>query len=139
MKGGIIKKTFCIKGAFYKSHVFPGLNEYIAQLGRHPKAGNRMKQEMMMVAINAIQTELRGWKTDKPVIIHYEFGEPNKGRKRDVMNVFAFADKVIEDALVKVGTITDDNPAYVKNTTHTFVYTPDTYIFVCIEELESTT
>lgn len=135
MKGGIIKKTFCIKGEFYKTHTFPGLNEYIAQLGRHPKAGNRMKQEMMMVAINSIQTQLGRWKTDKPVIIHYQFCEPNKGIKRDVMNVFSFADKVIEDALVKAGVIQDDNPKYVRNTTHDFVYGPEPYIIVCIEEL----
>ncbi len=135
MKGGDIKQAFYIKGAYYKTHTFPGLNEYIAQLGRHPKAGNRMKQEMMMVAINAIQTTLGRWKTEKPVILHYQFCEPIKGRKRDVMNVFAFADKVIEDALVKVGTIPDDNPAYVKNTTHEFVYGSEPYILVCIEEL----
>ena len=78
MKGGIIKKTFCIKGEFYKNHTFPGLNEYIAQLGRHPKAGNRMKQEMMMVAINAIQTQLGKWKTEK---VHSCPSDPGSDRR----------------------------------------------------------
>lgn len=50
---------------------------------------------------------------DKPVIIHYSFFEPN--RLRDVGNVLAGADKVIEDALVKCGILPDDGQKWVRN------------------------
>lgn len=53
------------------------------------------------------------------------------------MNIFSFADKVIEDALQKCGVIKDDDPRYVKNTTHEFFYTDGTpRIEVSIEEID---
>ena len=52
------------------------------------------------------------------------------------MNVFSFADKVIEDALVKCGVLSDDDPSHMKNTTHVFEYTSGVpFIEVMIEEL----
>lgn len=124
---------FTINGQFYKDRTFPGLNEYIAELGKNPKAGGRLKSEYMMIACNAARRDLKRFHTDRPVILHYRFYEPVKGRKRDVMNVFSFADKVIEDALVKCKFIPDDNPAYVKNTTHEFFYSDAPRIEVEIE------
>ena len=71
------------------------------------------------------------------MILHYKFYEPQKGQKRDYMNIFSFADKVIEDALQKCGVIKDDDPRYVKNTTHEFFYTDGTpRIEVSIEEID---
>ena len=77
--------TFEIRGKFYKGHCFPGLNEYIKEIGKNPKAGNRMKQEYQMIACNAIRIGLKRFKTDKPIILHYVFKEPKKGNKRDRM------------------------------------------------------
>lgn len=115
--------TFEIRGKFYKGHCFPGLNEYIKEIGKNPKAGNRMKQEYQMIACNAIRIGLKRFKTDKPIILHYVFKEPKKGNKRDRMNVFSFADKVIEDALQRTGVIPNDDPEHIANTTHEFEYT----------------
>lgn len=130
-------KAFVIKGKYHKEKTFPGLNEYIAALGTNPRKGGRMKVEYEMIACNAIRRELKRWKTEKPVILHYKFYEPQKGQKRDYMNIFSFADKVIEDALQKCGVIKDDDPRYVKNTTHEFFYTDTTpRIEVVIEEID---
>lgn len=52
------------------------------------------------------------------------------------MNVFSFADKVIEDALQKCDVIVNDDPAHVVNTTHEFEYTSGIpSIIVRIEEV----
>lgn len=127
---------FTIKGTFYKDRTFPGLNEYIAELGKNPKAGGRIKKEYMMIACNAIRRDLGRYQALNPVILHYSFYEPQKGRKRDLMNIFSFADKVIEDALVKCNIIKDDSPLYLVNTTHEFFYSEDPKIVVFIEELK---
>lgn len=132
----MVNHTFEIRGKFYKGHCFPGLNEYIQAIGANPKKGNRMKQDYQMIACNAIRLCLKRFKTDKPIILHYTFKEPEKGNKRDRMNIFSFADKVIEDALQKCGVIANDDPAHVENTTHEFVYTKgEPAIIVAIEEL----
>lgn len=115
--------TFEIRGRYYKGHCFPGLNEYIHEIGRNPRMGNKLKQEYQMIACNAIRLGLKRFKTKNPIILHYTFMEPEKGNKRDVMNIFSFADKVIEDALQKCGVIEDDDPEHVLNTTHVFSYT----------------
>lgn len=129
-------RKFMIRGLYYKDRTFPGLNEYIAELGRNPRAGGRIKKEYMMIACNAIRRDLGRFCTDRPVILHYTFYEPKKGVKRDVMNVFSFADKVIEDALVKCKVLPDDNPKYVRNTTHIFLYSDSPGIEVGIEEID---
>lgn len=127
---------FVIKGTFYKEKTFPGLNDYISELGRNPRAGNRMKQDYMVIASNAIRRELKRYKATGPVILHYAFYEPLKGHERDAMNIFSFADKVIEDALVKCKVLADDNQSCVKNTTHEFYKSNDPRIEVWIEELK---
>lgn len=128
---------FVIAGTFYKDRTFPGLNEYIAELGRNPRAGGQIKRDYMIVASNAIRRDLKRYKTSQPVILHYKFYEPKKGQKRDVMNIFSFADKVIEDAIVKCGVIPDDDPVHVVNTTHKFFYSDNPRIEVEIEEVTS--
>lgn len=127
---------FVIKGAYYGDKTFPSLNDYIHQLGTNPKAGGRMKKEYSMIACNAIRLGLKRFQTTKPVILHYRFYEPLKGQKRDVMNVFSFADKVIEDSLIRCGVIQNDSPQFVKNTTHEFYYADEPRIEVEIEELD---
>lgn len=127
-----------IKGDFYKKtgKTFPSLNDLLREYGKNPKAGSRMKLQYEMIVIDAIRVQLRGKKAQHPIVIHYNFYEPAKGQKRDVMNVFTFADKITEDALVKCGVIPDDNPLFVKNTTHEFHFTNDVpFIEIYIEEI----
>lgn len=127
--------NFTIKGAFYKDKTFPSLNDYIHQLGTNPHAGGKMKRDYSIIACNSIRLALKRSKTENPIILHYRFYEPLKGQKRDLMNVFSFADKVIEDSLIKCGVIPDDSAEYVKNTTHEFYYDKEPRIEVEIEEL----
>lgn len=128
--------TFKIDGKYYKEKCFPGLNDYLHEIGRNPLAGGRMKDKCMNIAIASIRRDLRGSKVKPPVKLHYIFYEPIKGQKRDVMNIFAMADKCIEDALVKTKVLEDDSPKYVLNTTHEFRYANDPGIVVIIEEVE---
>lgn len=133
-----MKKTFEIRGAFYGEKTFPSLNNYLAEVGKNPKAGGRLKRQYVMIATNAIRRDLKRWKTSKPVILHYTFAEPQKGAKRDRGNIFGLADKFIEDALRDCKVIPDDGPQYVVNFTHDFIYTAGTpYIRVEIEEVET--
>lgn len=127
---------FEIRGRFYGDKTFPSLNDLLRTYGANPKKGSRMKLDYELYALNAIRTQIRGYKAEHSVIIHYEFYEPSRGQLRDVMNVFSFADKVIEDALVKAKVISDDNPLFVINTTHEFHFTEEVpYISVTIEEV----
>ena len=134
----ITRPYFVIKGCFCGDKTFPSLNQYIAELGRNPKAGGRYKKQYVMIAANAIRRDLKRWKTSKAVILHYTFAEPKKGVKRDLGNIFSCADKFIQDALRDCKVIPDDSPQYVVNFTHEFLYTAGTpYIRVEIEELEN--
>ena len=117
---------FEIKGKYWKNEkTFPGLNDYIHELGRNPKAGGAIKRKYEKIACDALRAALRGRKVTSLVTLHYRFYEPAKGQIRDHMNVFSFADKVIQDALQKCGTIKDDSPKYVDGSkiTHEFFYT----------------
>lgn len=130
------RPSFTIKGRFCGDKCFPSLNQYIAELGRNPKAGGQYKRQYVMIATNAIRRDLRRFKTSKPVILHYTFGEPRKGNKRDLGNIFSLADKFIEDALRDCKIIPDDGPQYVVNFTHEFIYTDgEPFIRVEIEEV----
>lgn len=134
--GGMTNPTFSIRGCFYKGHCFPGLNDYISELGTSWRLGGKMKKDYQMIACNAIRRSLKRYKATKPVILHYHFAEPKKGNKRDRMNVFSFADKVIEDALQVCKVIVNDDPKHVLNTTHTFEDTNgEPSITVQIEEI----
>lgn len=122
-----------IRGEYYGNRTLPSLNDYLAEVGKNPKAGNKMKSDYMKVCISAIRRCLRGWKvTHPPVILHYKFYEIKKGHRRDRMNIFACADKFVEDALQLAGVLKDDNPDWVENTTHEF-YWVDSEPFVEIE------
>ena len=138
MESAITRPTFIIRGAFCGDKCFPSLNQYLAEIGRNPKCGGKYKRQYIMIATNAIRRDLKRFKTDKPVILHYTFAEPYKGNKRDRGNIFSLADKFIEDALRDCKVIPDDSPQYVRNFTHKFIYTDETpYIRVEIEEVET--
>ena len=131
-------KSFTIRGAYCGDKCFPSLNQYIAELGRNPRCGAKYKKQYVMIATNAIRRDLGRYKTTKPVILHYIFGEPKKGNKRDYGNIFGLADKFIEDALRDCKVIPDDNPRFVRNFTHDFIYTDgEPFIRVEIEEVET--
>ena len=114
----------------------PSLNEYIAEAGKNPKAGARIKRENKYLALQYMRLgDFRYWEASGPIIIHYVFYEPN--RKRDHDNVFAFASKCIQDALQEGGFIKNDGWADILNFTHDF-YLDTNYprIEVYIEEIE---
>lgn len=95
----VLMKEFTIRGRFFGDKTFPSLNNYLAEVGRNPKAGGRLKRQYVMLATNAIRRDLKRWKASAPVILHYTFAERKKGAKRDRGNIFGLADKFIEVAL----------------------------------------
>lgn len=137
METATTRPAFTIRGAYCGDKCFPSLNDYLAEIGRNPRCGGQLKRQYVMLATNAIRRDLKRFRTDKPVILHYTFAEPNKGNKRDRGNIFSLADKFIEDALRDCKVIPDDGPKYVVNFTHEFIYTDGTpFIRVEIEEVE---
>lgn len=112
-----------IEGEYYGNRTLPSLNDYLAEIGKNPRAGGKMKKDSMWICIAAIRKYLKGWKVERPpIVIHYRFYERDKGVKRDVMNIFSYTDKVFEDALQSCKVISNDNPAWVENTTHEFFW-----------------
>lgn len=85
---------------------FPSMNEFIAKMNKNRYAGNSMKQKYQQIAQDSIVEQLRAIMINRKVIIEYRFYEKNK--KRDLDNISSFAHKVIQDALVRVGTLSDD-------------------------------
>lgn len=88
-----------------------GLNEYTKANRTHYSKGADMKQQNQELVMWHILSQLRGVKFTKPVFMLFTFYEQDKRRDRD--NVSSFARKVIQDALVKVGTLKDDGWDYV--------------------------
>lgn len=138
MAGHTGRPSFTIKGTYCGDKTLPSLNQYLSEIGTNPRAGGRYKRQYILIIINAIRRDLKRFKTDRPVILHYTFAEPRKGQKRDRMNIFSLADKFIEDALRDCKVIKDDDPEHVVNCTHEFLYTDgEPYITVEIEEVET--
>lgn len=135
--GVLIGRQFVINGAHYKEKCFPGLNDLLREAERHPMAYNKMKRDYETVATSAIRRHLKGYKAKGKVILHYTFGEPLKGKKRDYDNIVAAGRKIINDALVKTKTIVDDNPNYLGYGTNKFVYTDTPFIKVELEEIQN--
>lgn len=112
----------------------PSLNEYLSACGRNPKMGGRMKAQSKFLVDGCIRRGLGRWHTDKKIIIHYQFYEPNM--KRDKDNVFAYASKTVQDALQECHVIDNDGWKNVENFTHDFyVDRVNPRIEVFIEEL----
>lgn len=89
----------------------PGLNEYTEACRTNPRAGARMKQDAQEVVMWHILSHMRRCKFVRPVFLLFTFYE--KDRRRDRDNVSSFARKVIQDALVKCGTLQDDGWDYI--------------------------
>lgn len=83
-----------------------GLNEYTAANRTNPHKGGKMKKDNEDTVIWSIRQQLRGLHITKPVILKYDFYEPNK--KRDLDNISSFAHKVIQDSLVKTKVLKND-------------------------------
>ena len=96
---------FIIKGAYFGEKCFPGLNDLLHEAEKHPNAYNQMKRQYQTIAINAIRRDLRGYKAKGLIALHYTFGEPNKGNRRDYANIVSAGRKIINDALTKTKTI----------------------------------
>lgn len=126
--------SFKITGVHWKENVLPSLNDVLAEATKHPKAYWRLKTSMEQVVIGAIRRDLHGYKATKRISLDIVWGEKNKGTKRDFDNVVAAGRKIINDALVKSGTIKDDNPTYLMYGRNKFVYTDSPYIEVIIRE-----
>lgn len=89
----------------------PGLNEYTNACRTNPKKGNQMKADAQDMVMWQILSQMRRCKFQRPVFMLFTFYEQDRRRDRD--NVSSFARKVIQDALVKCGTLQDDGWDYV--------------------------
>ena len=95
-----MQHKFIIKGRL------DGLNEYTSANRTNPYKGGKMKKDNEEVVIWSIRQQLRGLHINVPVILKYDFYEPN--RRRDLDNISSFAHKVIQDALVKTNVLKND-------------------------------
>ena len=75
-----------------------------------------MKRDYTNIAMLSMR-ELYGAHFNK-VILHYRFFEEKKNRDKD--NVFAFATKVVQDAMQELGIIDNDGWKNIENFTHDF-------------------
>ena len=128
--------TFKITGTHWKDNCLPSLNDVLGEATKHPKAYWRLKTSMEQVVIASIRRDLHGYKPSKRVALDIVWGERNKGVKRDFDNVVSAGRKIINDALVKNGTLKDDSPKYLLYGRNKFVYTDSPYIEVIIREEE---
>lgn len=121
-------RTFVIQGRLC------GLNEYINTCRANKYRGNNLKYFTEKSIQISIASQLKGWRTDKKILLNVLWVEPNNKRDRD--NV-SFAKKFILDAMVHCGTIPDDNPKYVVGFTDNFAIDPkNPKIEVSIEEIQ---
>jgi len=125
-----------IRGCYFGDRTLPSLNDYLAAIGKNPKAGGKFKQDYTKPILSAIRRCLRGWKvTRPPVILHYKFYEHKKGKRRDVSNIFSLCAKFAEDALQMASVIENDNPDWIENFTTEFYWIEtEPYIEIEIEE-----
>lgn len=127
-----------IRGKYYGERTLPSLNDYLAEIGKNPKAGNRMKSDFCKVCISAIRRCLRGYKvTHPPIILHYRYFESKKGKRRDVSNIHSLCAKFFEDSLQQASVIENDNPDWIENFTTEFHWIDskdEPYIEIEIEE-----
>ena len=84
----------------------PGLNEYTTACRTNHMTGAKMKQESQEIILWSIYSKMRRVRFTKPVFLLFTFYERDRRRDRD--NVASYARKVIQDALVKAGTLEDD-------------------------------
>ena len=140
-KGGEVRKDklpkITIRGEYFGSRTLPSLNDYLAAIGKNPKAGNKFKSDYQKPILSAIRRCLRGWKvTRPPVILHYKYYEIKKGKRRDISNIHALCAKFAEDAMQLAGVIENDNPDWITGFTADFEWLDkgEPYIEIEIEE-----
>jgi Holliday junction resolvase RusA-like endonuclease len=93
---------------------FPSLNEFIDanRRGRgKTNRGNAMKKESQNIISMYILNHMRKVHIDKPIYLKYRFYERSK--RRDLDNISGYFHKVFQDALVRCGTIHNDNWHYI--------------------------
>lgn len=113
----------------------PGLNEYIRACRTNPHAGNKMKRSAEDYVLWQIAQNIQDILITRPVILKYDFFEPNK--KRDLDNIASFAMKVIQDVLVSTGVLANDGWNEILGFTTQFYCDPDNpRIEVAIVEVE---
>jgi len=113
----------------------PGLNEYIRACRTNPHAGNKMKRSAEDYVLWQIAQNIQDILITRPVILKYDFFEPNK--KRDLDNIASFAMKVIQDVLVSAGVLANDGWNEILGFTTQFYCDPDNpRIEVAIVEVE---
>lgn len=101
----------------------PGLNEYIRACRTNPHAGNKMKRSAEDYVLWQIAQNIQDILITRPVILKYDFFEPNK--KRDLDNIASFAMKVIQDVLVSAGVLANDGWNEILGFTTQFYCDPD--------------
>ncbi|MCX7774036.1 MAG: RusA family crossover junction endodeoxyribonuclease [Clostridia bacterium] len=89
----------------------PGLNEYIAAERQHRQKAAAMKKQYEHAIILLIKTQLRGVQFSGPVRMTYTWHE--KDRRRDKDNVSSMGRKIIQDAMVKAGVLSNDGWAEI--------------------------
>lgn len=121
----------------------PSLNEYLKaerivvnrNNNRLLTKGAVMKREWDNYIAKCIRRDLRGLKITKPIVIHYDYYEPDK--KRDLGNIHATIQKFTEDAMQDVGLIENDNQKVIIGFTADFhIDRLHPRIEVTIEEME---
>jgi len=107
-------------------------NDYIHECRNSPFDGAKMKnRDEALVMWN--MGDIVEYHFDK-VILHFRFFEAN--RKRDKDNIFAYAAKIVLDAMVELKIIDNDGWKQVENFTHDFFVDADSpRIEVYIEEV----
>ena len=126
-----------IRGMNYGNRTLPGLNDYLDAVGSHNSTGHKFKADYSKPILSSIKRCLRSWKvTNPPVILHYKFFEQQKGKRRDIDNIFGVCSKFFQDALQDAGVIENDNPDWIMGFTAEFHWIKDEpYIEVTIEEV----
>lgn len=84
----------------------PSMNQWVNANRTNPYAGNKMKHDAMEHIQLCIREQLHDLRISSPVLLSYEFYEDSM--KRDHDNVYSFAAKVIQDALVRCGVLRND-------------------------------
>lgn len=112
----------------------PGMNDYTDACRRSPHSGARMKKEAQEDCEWVIRLTKKG-KIREPVRLHYTFIEQNK--KRDLDNIAGFAHKVIQDALVNQGVLSNDGWKSISGFSDSFLTGEKAKIILRIEEDQS--
>lgn len=82
------------------------MNDYIDACRRNYHAGAKLKKEMEFIVTAGARKALRKWRAAGPVVMRYDWYEPNKRRDKD--NVSGFGRKIIQDALVSAQFLKND-------------------------------